>query len=100
MPLKTNDYIHSFFGEHKGKEFVHFQSYIFPNPERIKYYYFFQEWAGKNNNFWHYADRALIELQKILHIKICLMAENAETLIFTWTVLVFLSLLLWMFPNG
>ncbi|MDY6291083.1 MAG: beta-1,6-N-acetylglucosaminyltransferase [Succiniclasticum sp.] len=68
LPLKANDYIHSFFEEHKGKEFVHFQSYIFPNPERIKYYFFFQEWAGNKNNFWHYADRALIELQKILHI--------------------------------
>ena len=68
LPLKTNDYIYSFFEKHKGKEFVHFQSDVFSEPERIKYYYFLQERAGKNKNFWHYIDRTLILIQKILNV--------------------------------
>lgn len=69
LPLKTNDYIHSFFEEHRGKEFVHFQSVIFPNPERVNYYYLFQEKAGRGSSLWRFIDKILIKLQQVLNVK-------------------------------
>ena len=68
LPIKTNNYIHAFFKKQKGKEFVDFQSDVFMFYERVKYYYFFQEKAGRNFNFWRYLDIALINVQRILKI--------------------------------
>lgn len=66
LPIKSNAYIHEFFNQHKQKEFVHFDSPIFTNYERVNIYHFTQEKDGRNPSF---IGKILIKLQKIIKIK-------------------------------
>lgn len=50
LPIKTQDYIHSFFDKNRGKEFVCFQSPSFQHAKRVKYYYPFQDRFGKKSS--------------------------------------------------
>jgi hypothetical protein len=45
LPLKTQDYIHEFFEQNSGKEFIHFdkQENDIGNYDRIRYYHLLQE---------------------------------------------------------
>lgn len=51
LPLKSQDYIHKFFQENNGKEFVHFgtDSYCQRSIERYRYYWLFQDYIGRGN---------------------------------------------------
>ena len=74
LPLKNQDYIHSFFENNRGKEFVGvtFSAYNeWDKDRKTKYYY----WGEKYNRASHIADRfcrkmssAFVLLQKMLHI--------------------------------
>lgn len=50
FPLKSQDYIHYYFGEHNGSEFIRYDPDIGRDIEfqdRIRYYYFFQDFIGR-----------------------------------------------------
>lgn len=47
LPIKSQEYIHSFFRAHIGTEFVRFESNYFEYPERVRYYYFLQDILGR-----------------------------------------------------
>ncbi len=51
FPLKTQDYIHCFFSENNGYEFIGFDNYDIKYIERVKYYHVFNSYARNNNNF-------------------------------------------------
>jgi hypothetical protein len=48
-PLKNQDYIHHFFDENCGYEFIGFDNYDKKYLDRIKYYHFFNSYARNNN---------------------------------------------------
>lgn len=61
FPLKTQNYIHHFFKENSGYEFVGFDNFDTKFEERVKYFHIFNSYARTNNFF-----------QKILNkIRIC-----------------------------
>ena len=43
LPLKSPSYIHKFFNENSGKEFVRFNHQIFKYQNRVNYYYILQK---------------------------------------------------------
>ncbi|MEE1281418.1 MAG: beta-1,6-N-acetylglucosaminyltransferase [Acutalibacteraceae bacterium] len=54
LPIKSNQYIHNFFKQNTGKEFMYINQVCSENEnlhflERIKYYYFFQNIIGRNS---------------------------------------------------
>jgi len=66
LPIKSNDYIHSFFEENNGKEFIHFTSKDTKVAEsRIRYYHFFRK---KRNNINKIIAQVLLRVQMILKI--------------------------------
>lgn len=69
LPIKSQDEIHSFFEERKGREFIRFEKTEFDYRDRIQYYYYFQEKLGRNKNFkiWKICNKISLETQKILH---------------------------------
>ena len=75
MPLKTQDYIHNFFKENNGKEFVVVDKDSNLNPVntvRIKYYYPFQDILGREEygvyRYVRYAHNIFLDLQKKLGV--------------------------------
>lgn len=49
FPIKDQNYIHSFFEKNEGKEFLDFDPKSDNNTfDRVKYYYFFQDFIGRN----------------------------------------------------
>ncbi|MDH5075725.1 beta-1,6-N-acetylglucosaminyltransferase [Clostridium perfringens] len=69
LPIKTQNYIHCFFNNNEGKEFVRFESNVFKYKERIKFYYLFQERIGRNGTlFIRVLNKFSILVQKILKI--------------------------------
>lgn len=75
LPLKTQDYIHNFFGENDGKEFIHFcnREDIIRFRERYRYFYFLQEFIGRpcDNSKYKilcFIQRGLVRLQKLFRI--------------------------------
>lgn len=68
LPIKTQDYIHNFFDEKNGKEFVHFSSPDFAFLYRVKYYYIFQEFLNKDSRIRIRLDEWSRYLQEFLHI--------------------------------
>ncbi|MBR2840111.1 glycosyl transferase [Candidatus Saccharibacteria bacterium] len=50
LPIKTQDYIHNFFDENQGKEFVCFQNPSFEHMKRVRYYYPLQDKYGKKSS--------------------------------------------------
>ncbi len=74
FPIKSQDYIHSFFDSNTGKEFVHIESNDLKgdNNEKVDCYFWFQKYIGhenKNNSFLYIVQRLLIRTQKIIGIK-------------------------------
>lgn len=51
FPLYSQEYIHHFFDEHKGYEFVGFDNADKNYLERVKYFHIFNEYARNNNLF-------------------------------------------------
>ena len=70
LPIKSQIQIHDFFEKNAGKEFIQFNSEKVSEEykNRIRYYYFFQEKCGRNQNIWFYLDKVSIKLQKLLKI--------------------------------
>lgn len=68
LPIKNNDYIHKFFQDNYGKEFVQFQSKNFSYVDRVKYFYL-QDLIGRNKKtpIW-FLDKVSVKIQKILRI--------------------------------
>lgn len=66
LPLKNQDYIHNFFDENSGKEFIHFCSKQFNEEGKIRYsvYHFFQDIIGREKGPLYYLERALIRIQE------------------------------------
>ncbi|TAH73748.1 MAG: glycosyl transferase [Anaerolineaceae bacterium] len=75
LVLKTQNEIHQFFDQNKGKEFVAFDDQEIDDIylERVKYYYLFQDVYGRNRkNFFllglYLVDKILLTIQKILKV--------------------------------
>ena len=75
LVIKSQNEIHQFFEQYKGKEFVAFDDEHIDDHylERVKYYYFFQDVYGRNrkNVFLiglYAVDKMLLALQKLLKI--------------------------------
>ena len=76
LPLKNQDYMHSFFEKHNGTEYLGFASYPDSKTEtdkRTKYYHILQEYGKNNNKLLRYSAslirKAFIIFQKLLHIQ-------------------------------
>lgn len=75
LPIKSQDYIHNFFDEHDGLEFVAFDR---PVPreidvQRVRIYYLFQDIYGRNHKVFPYVllyafDKLFVKIQKLLHV--------------------------------
>ena len=67
LPIKTNDYIHHFFDEHNGKEFIHFTDNRVTqlSVNRLQYYHFFRR---RRNTIFKILSQLLLRIQKALHI--------------------------------
>lgn len=73
LPIQTQDYIHKFFNENRGKEFIHFQSLKFSYYDRVRYYYFFQDYLGRGKKnirkkIVYSINVVLLKLQKIMRL--------------------------------
>ncbi|MCI8324700.1 MAG: beta-1,6-N-acetylglucosaminyltransferase [Lachnospiraceae bacterium] len=74
LPIKSQDYIHSYFDEHKGEEFVEFMndSWINNNIRRFKYYYPLQDIAGKQSrivkNILYIFQCCIVKIQQFIGI--------------------------------
>ena len=75
LPLKNQDYIHSFFSEHDGEEFIDFseKDWSDANAFRLKYYYPLQDLMGRirNNSIKNVLfgfQRILVKIQKVANI--------------------------------
>lgn len=69
--LKSQDYIHNFFEDNKGKEFIHFSTTEFNKEfsERYKVYHPFQDIVGRNKkSILFYIEKVFVEFQKILKV--------------------------------
>lgn len=72
LPIKTQDYIHSFFKKHSGFEFISFcdDNWISDMKYRVKYYWFFQEYVGRNSGIDKYCLKKLDKLGYMIQSKI------------------------------
>lgn len=73
FPLKTQDYIHKFFSEHQGKEFIGFDNYDTKFYDRVRFYHIFNEYARNNNFFQKILNKIrviFVNVQKILKVDI------------------------------
>lgn len=75
LPLKTQDYIHNYFQEHSGSEFIRYDPNISREIEfqdRIRYYYFLQEFIGRNKGklaaLCYIMQTSMLSFQKKLNI--------------------------------
>lgn len=73
FPIKTQDYIHDFFIENAGIEFVHIENEKINEEERekVKFYFPLQKYIGKknrNNSKLYCIQRFIIYIQKFLHL--------------------------------
>ncbi len=75
LVIKTQDELHQFFNQNKGKEFVAFDAQHMDDQylDRVKYYYFFQDVYGRNrkNIFLiglYVVDKILLSVQKIIRV--------------------------------
>ena len=68
LPIQTQEGIHAFFDANQGKEFVNYEWPEFPYQNRIRYYYFFQDKAGRGRSlykwFFRGLDRISVAFQK------------------------------------
>ncbi|MDO4747173.1 MAG: beta-1,6-N-acetylglucosaminyltransferase [Candidatus Saccharibacteria bacterium] len=69
LPIKTQNYIHNFFDNNLGKEFIRFQSPSFSYEERVRYYYPFQEKLNRKGPlFLRIVNKIAINTRKLLHV--------------------------------
>ena len=70
LPIKTQDYIHSFFDKINGKQLIRYENNNFLYQDRIRYFYFFQEKIGRNNKYliFDLLNRISLKTQKKLDI--------------------------------
>lgn len=72
LPLRSSEYIHAFFEEHVGKEFIHFSTPEYCKSDnvnlRIQYYHFLQDIAGRSQGWMRFATQFLRKAQKILGV--------------------------------
>ena len=71
LPLKSQDYIHKFFNENKGEEFVRFEKINFSYNDRVSQYHLLQRLIGKPNShpFLYSLNYRFLKLQKIFGIR-------------------------------
>lgn len=71
LPIKTQNYIHDFFDNNKGKEFIGFNN-IDKDRYKAKYYYYLAERTPRNKNILHYIcigiTKISILIQKIIKV--------------------------------
>lgn len=67
LPIKSQDSIHNFFEQNKGKEFVRFNHPTFQYYERVQIYHFFQDKLGRN--WQNIFNRILLKAQSIIGVK-------------------------------
>ncbi|MBQ7740023.1 MAG: glycosyl transferase [Eubacterium sp.] len=67
LPIKSNDYIHSFFEDNDGKEFVHYTDNTVSESSlsRLKYYHFFRK---KRNSFTKILSQSIYRIEKIIRV--------------------------------
>lgn len=69
LPIKSQKYIHHFFSEHSGKEFINFQSEVFTFENRVRYYHLLQKYVGRGGfTFINFLEKTLLYFQKIIRI--------------------------------
>lgn len=69
LPIKTREEIIDFFERHHGIEFLNFQSSKFLFYDRVRYYYPFQEIAGRKSSIIiRIASKLCLILQKFMHV--------------------------------
>lgn len=71
FPLKSQRYIHEFFSDHQGSEFINFDKKAIEEAEfidRVRYYYFFQDMVGRNKGkipaLCYHMQKILLSFQK------------------------------------
>lgn len=73
FPLKSQDYIHNFFAEHAGFEFIGFDNFDTKFEERVRYYHAFNAYARNNNFFQKILNKIRIlgvAVQKLANVNI------------------------------
>lgn len=70
LPIQSQDYIHAFFADNSGKEFIRFESASFKYSDRVKYRYFFQEQIGRKKriSFYKVLNKCSLTLQKLFRL--------------------------------
>lgn len=70
LPIKTQDYIHSFFDKHHNKQFVAMDDDVLKvNMHRVKYYWMFQEKCGyQKKNIYNVINKIFICIQKLFKV--------------------------------
>lgn len=69
LPIKSNNYIQSFFNNHHDEEFVSIRNINQPvDLKRVKYYYPLQEYIGKKHGFLWFIQKILMYSQKIIMV--------------------------------
>lgn len=70
FPTKSMEYIHTFFRQNAGYEFVHIGSDEFSQCEAYRYrlYHLFQEQRGREKNLYAYLEKAVLLVQRILGV--------------------------------
>ena len=71
LPVKSQDYIHHFFEQNRGKEFVRFENPTFLHSERVCQYHFAQRLIGKpeSHPYLYLLEHYFIKLQKMIGVK-------------------------------
>lgn len=84
LPIKSQNFIHNFFEEHDGKEFVHFDKPFFDDKfiKRIKYYYIFQEYIGRKRTLLSNILRIFQEISLFIQSKISIDRINKNEVYF------------------
>lgn len=68
LPIKNKEYIYNFFMDHPGEEFIRIESPVFSYDERIRYYYFLQEFFGRGNVLTKTIEKVSIALQNLFRV--------------------------------
>lgn len=68
LPIKSQQYIHQFFEEHQGKEFIGFMQNAWRTESKIRYYHFFIS-RPSNKNWKYYLHGGITAIQKMIHLK-------------------------------
>ena len=80
FPIKSMDYMHSFFEKNAGCEFISISSEKFTKEQanRYKIYHFFQEKWARKNNLYSIIERGLLLIQRLLKVNRANKYRNIE----------------------